>query len=138
MLQCWVCRVCRVCRVYWCTLSKQPPAVLLVCGTLAIVAVALGLVVARFAVHLEAVVRTVLRRSRAVFRQVAFTGRRSAHTSCLFQLQVEEKKINNNKQQTKKPRRLSRMSFNSSVYNWPVYFTPLTKPSSLSMIESRM
>lgn len=96
-LQCWVCRVCRV---YWCTWSKQPPAVLLGCGTLAIVAVALGLVVAGFAVHLEAVVGTVLRRSRAVFRQVAFTGRRSAHTSCLFQLQVEEKKstTTNNKQ----------------------------------------
>lgn len=83
-MQCWVCWV------FWCTWAKQPPAVLLVGGTLAVVAVALGLVVAGFAVHLEAVVGAVLRRSRAVFRQVAFTGRHSAHTSCLFQLQVEE------------------------------------------------
>lgn len=55
---CTACVVCTGCT--GCTWAEQPPAVLLVCGTLAIVAVALGLVVAGFAVHVEAVVRTEL------------------------------------------------------------------------------
>lgn len=42
-----------------CTWSKQSPAVLLMCGALAVVAVALRLIVAGFAVHLKAVFRTV-------------------------------------------------------------------------------
>lgn len=70
------------------TWSKQPPAVLLVCGALAVVAVSLRLVEARFAVHLEAVFRTILRRSGAVFGQVAAAGRLSAHASSQFELRV--------------------------------------------------
>lgn len=52
------------------TWPEHPPAVLLVRGTLAVVAVALRLVVAGFAVHLEAVFGTLLRGSGAVLRQV--------------------------------------------------------------------
>lgn len=75
-----------------CTWSEQPPAVVLMCGTLAIVAVALGLVVAGFAIHLKAVLRTILGRSRAILGQVTVAGWRPALTSHLFQLWVEEKK----------------------------------------------
>lgn len=46
--------------VFGSTWSKQPPAVLLMCGTLAVVAVAVCLVVAGFAVHLKTVFRTIL------------------------------------------------------------------------------
>lgn len=53
------------------TWPEHPPAVLLVRGTLAVVAVALGPVGAGFAVHLEAVFGTLLRSSGAVFGQVA-------------------------------------------------------------------
>lgn len=43
-------------------------------GTLAIIAVALGLVVAGFAIHLKAVLRTVLGLSRAILWQVTVAG----------------------------------------------------------------
>lgn len=52
------------------TWPEQPPAVLLVCGTLAVVAVALRLVVAGFAVHSKAVFGTLRRCSGAVISQV--------------------------------------------------------------------
>lgn len=54
----------------WLTWPEQPPAVLLVCGTLAVMAVALRLVVAGFAVHLKAVLGTLCRRSGAVISQI--------------------------------------------------------------------
>lgn len=52
------------------TWPEHPPAVLLVRGALAVVAVALCLVVAGCAVHLKAVLGTLLRDSGAVFSQV--------------------------------------------------------------------
>jgi len=64
--------------------SKQPPAVMLPCGTLAVVAVARRLVVAGFAVHLEAVFGTFLRLSGAEFRQVAGADGLPAHTAGRF------------------------------------------------------
>lgn len=54
----------------WVTWSKQPPAVVLVRGTLAVMAVARCLVVAGFAIHLKAVFGTLLRGTSAVFSQV--------------------------------------------------------------------
>lgn len=71
------------------TWPEHPPAVVLVRGTLAVVAVALRLVVAGFAVHLEAVFGTLLRGSGAVFSQVALACRRPADTSRLLELRVE-------------------------------------------------
>lgn len=57
-----------------CTWSKQPPAVMLMCGALAIVAEAVNLIVARFAVHLKAIFRTVPRQAAAVFRKITVAG----------------------------------------------------------------
>lgn len=82
------CAGCSVCSV--CTWPKQPPAVVLVGGAAAVVAEALGLVVAGFAVHVEAVVGTVRGRPGAVLGQVAVPSRRSAHTSCLFELRGDD------------------------------------------------
>lgn len=62
---------------------------LLVCGALAVVAVALLVVVAEFAVHLEAVFGAVLGRSGAVFRQVALIRRPPAHAARLPELWVQ-------------------------------------------------
>lgn len=57
---------------------------------LSVVAVTLGQVVAGFAVHLEAVFRTVLWLSGAVLRQVTVIGWLPAHTSSGFELWVKE------------------------------------------------
>lgn len=71
------------------TWPEHPPAVLLVRGALAVVAVSLRLVVAGLAVHLEAVVGTLLRGSGAVFGQVALACCRPANASRLLELWVE-------------------------------------------------
>lgn len=75
------------------TWPEYPPAVLLVRGTLAVVAVALRLVVAGLAIHLEAVFGTLLRGSGAVLSQVTLARRRPANTSRLFELWVENADI---------------------------------------------
>lgn len=68
------------------TWSKEPPAVLLVTGTLAVVAEARSLVVAGSAVHHKAVFWAIPRHAGAVLGQVAVTGRLPAHASGMFEL----------------------------------------------------
>lgn len=70
----------------YCTCSEQPPAVLLVCGALAVVAEALRLVEAALAIHLKAVFRTVPRHTGAVFSKVAAVSRLPANTISGFEL----------------------------------------------------
>lgn len=75
------------------TWPEHPPAVLLVRGTLAVVAVALRLVVAGLAVHLEAVLGALLRGSGAVLGQVALACRRPANAARLLELRGRDADI---------------------------------------------
>lgn len=77
----------------WVTWSKQPPAVVLVRGTLAVMAVARCLVVAGFAIHLKAVFGTLLRGTGAVFSQVTLACWRPANAPCLLELCFENADI---------------------------------------------
>lgn len=80
-------------RGVWVTWPEQPPAVLLVCGTLAVVAVALRLVEAGFAVHLKAVFGTLRWRSGTVISQITLACWHPANTSGLFELWVETQRL---------------------------------------------
>ena len=68
------------------TWSKQPPAVVAVCGALAVVAEALALVVAGLPVHHKALPGALLRQACAVLGKVALPGRAPAHAGHLFEL----------------------------------------------------